>query len=64
MRLYMAFMAVLLVGDFNSHSSLWGCADTSAKGIFINFPVTEQSLPTKYEKNDLYLSCNSFSQFN
>lgn len=24
---------VLLMGDFNAHNSLWGCADTNAKGL-------------------------------
>ena len=27
----------LLLGDFNSHSKLWGCLDTNDKGEIIEF---------------------------
>jgi exonuclease III len=55
---------VLLMGDFNALNSLWGCADTKAKGLEVATFLLQSNLCLLNEKNNnIYPSCNRFSQF-
>ena len=45
----------VLVGDFNAHSSLWGCRDTNVKGRQIEDFISEHNLCLLNDKNHIYL---------
>ena len=45
----------LLLGDFNSHSKLWGCLDTNDKGEIIENFITENDLCLFNDKQPTYL---------
>ena len=52
-----------LMGDFNSHHTLWGCTDTNDKGRTIEGFITEQDLVLLNDKSSTYLhpATGSFS---
>ena len=45
----------LLLGDFNSHSKLWGCLDTNDKGEIIENFIAENDLCLFNDKQPTYL---------
>ena len=45
----------ILIGDFNSHHTLWGCKDTNDKGRIIADFITRQDLVLLNEKSSTYL---------
>ena len=45
----------LLMGDFNAHSSLWGCRDTNVKGRQIEDLISEHNLCLLNDKSQTYL---------
>ena len=45
----------LLMGDFNAHSSLWGCRDTNVKGRQIEDLISEHNLCLLNDKSHTYL---------
>ena len=49
----------ILLGDFNSHSKLWGCSDTNDKGVIIEDFMQKK----KKKKNDLCLFNNKQSTY-
>lgn len=46
---------VLLLGDFNAHSSLWGCPSTDSKGIEINNFLLQGNLCLMNNKQPTYI---------
>ena len=45
----------ILMGDFNSHHSLWGCTDTNDKGQNIEEFITKHDLVLMNNKSSIYL---------
>ena len=45
----------MLVGDFNSHSKVWGCSDTNDRGEIIEDIIAENDLCLLNEKQPTYL---------
>ena len=45
----------ILMGDFNSHHTLWGCLDTNDEGRIIEDIVTKQDLVVLNDKSSTYL---------
>ena len=45
----------ILMGDFNSHNTLWGCIDTNDKGRTIEEFLTKQDLVLLNDKSSTYL---------
>ena len=45
----------ILLGDFNSHSKLWGCSDTNDKGVIIENFIAENDLCLFNNKQATYL---------
>ena len=45
----------ILMGDFNSHHSLWGCTDTNDKGRTIEGFITKHDLVLLNDKSSTYL---------
>ena len=43
------------MGDFNAHSSLWGCRDTNVKGRQIEDLISEHNLCLLNDKSHTYL---------
>ena len=46
---------VILMGDFNSHSTLWGCSDTNQKGLEIETFLRQSNLCLLSNKSSTYL---------
>jgi len=46
---------ILIVGDFNAHNSLWGCADTNAKGLEVATFLLQSNLCSLNKKDTTYL---------
>ena len=45
----------ILMGDFNSHHTLWGCIDTNDKGRIIEDFITDHDLVLLNDKSSIYL---------
>ena len=45
----------ILMGDFNSHHTLWGCTDTNDKGRTIEDFITKHDLVLLHDKSSTYL---------
>ena len=45
----------LLLGDFNSHSKLWGCLDTNDKGEIIENFIAEKDLCLTINNQLIYI---------
>lgn len=46
----------ILLGDFNSHSTLWGCKETNTKGIKIEQLINDNNLCLLNQKEPTYIS--------
>jgi hypothetical protein len=56
---------MLLLGDFNAHSTLWGCTSTDSKGQKITNFLLQSNLCLLNGKSNTYVctSCNRDAQF-
>ena len=46
---------LILIGDFNSHHTLWGCTDTDDKGRIVEDFITKHDLVLLNDRSSTYL---------